>query len=407
MEEIRQKILEEIESSKEEEVQFLQKLVQTKSVNPNMDDPMKSSPYDNVELEMAELIFNKLKEMGLSPKLEGMSSLRPNVVCEFGEGEKTLIFNGHMDTVPAPAGYEFNPFSGVIEKERVYGVGSLDMKSALACYIYMAKALVKFQEQLKGKVCLQFVIDEEPMAASDFGTNYLLGKGYTGDAAIIGEPGAHKVTIGNRGGYRFKLEIMGDAVHTGSREWELKKLGKNAVLEMTKVIEALQDFEFPSQDHPVFPGRKNVFTFPTVIKGGESINIVPDSCTAFGDVRLLPGADKEYIEKEIKEKLSKLNVDYKLTPFVYVPPAFVEPDEPIVKIVQNNAKQILKKDLITEGSGPWCDMWMFAEKGIPTINFGCDGKGMHDKNEYVEIKSLVDVTKIYSLTALDFLNKSS
>jgi len=48
-------------------------------------------------------------------------------------------------------------------------------------------------------------------------------------------------------------------------------------------------------------------------------------------------------------------------------------------------------------------MWMFIEKGIPAVNFGCDGEGMHDKNEYVEIKSVIDVTKIYSLTALEFL----
>ena len=29
---------------------------------------------------------------------------------------------------------------------------------------------------------------------------------------------------------------------------------------------------------------------------------------------------------------------------------------------------------------------------------------MHDKNEYVDIKSVINVTKIYALTALDFLN---
>ena len=403
MEKIKLEIIKEIEKSKKEQVKFLQKLVQTKSVNPNMDDPIKSSPYDPIEVEVAELIFNKLKEIGLSPKFESISDLRPNVVCEFGEGKKTLIFNGHMDTIPPPNGYEFNPFSAIIKKNRVYGVGALDMKSSLCCYIYMAKALLKFNKELKGKICLQFVIDEEPMAASDFGTRYLLEKNYTGDAAIVGEPGAHKVTIGNRGGYRFKLEIMGDAVHTGSREWEQKKEGNNAILEMTKVIDAFQDFKFPSGEHPVFPGRKSVFTFPTVIKGGQSVNIVPDSCVAFGDVRILPGVNKEYIEKEIRRRLSKLNVKYKLTPFVYVPSAFVKPTEPIVKIIQKNSEHILKKKLITEGSGPWSDMWMFIEKGIPAINFGCDGEGIHDKNEYVKIKSLIDVTKIYSLTALDFL----
>ena len=403
MDKIKLEIIKEIEKSKKEQIEFLQKLAQTQSVNPHMDDPTKSSPYDTIELDVAELIFSKLKEIGLSPKFEGISSSRPNVVCEFGEGKKTLIFNGHMDTVPPPKGYEFNPFLDSIKNGKLYGTGVLDMKSALCCYIYMAKALLKFKKELKGKICLQFVIDEEPMAASHFGTRYLLEKKYIGDAAIIGEPGMHKITIGNRGGYRFKLEVLGDAVHTGSREWEQRKVGINAISEMVKVINALENFRLLSKKHPVFPGRENVFTFPTLIRGGKAINIVPDSCVAFGDIRILPGVTKEYIEKEIRKKLRKLKIKYKLTSFVYVPPVFVKPTEPIVKILQKNSQQILNKKLITEGSGPWSDMWMFIEKGIPVINFGCDGKGVHNKNECVEIKSVIDVTKIYSLTALDFL----
>ena len=403
MEKIKLSVLKEIEKSKKEQVEFLQKLVQSRSVNPNMDDPTKSSPYDPVELEVAELIFNKLKNIGLSPKFEGISPSRPNVVCEIGEGKKTLIFNGHMDTVPPPKGYDFNPFLGFIKNGKLYGAGALDMKSALCCYIYAIKALLKFKKELNGKICLQFVIDEEPMAASHFGTRYLLERGYTGDAAIVGEPGSYKITIGNRGGYRFKLETLGDAVHTGSREWEQKKEGLNAVLEMTKAIKALGGLRFPAKKHPVFPGRKSVLTFPTLIKGGKAINFVPDSCVAFGDTRLLPGVTKDYIEKEIRKRLKGLKIKYKLTPFIYVPASFINPTEPIVRILKTNTQRILKKKLISEGSGPWSDMWMFIERGIPAVNFGCDGAGAHDKNEYTEIKSLIDVTKIYSLTALDFL----
>ena len=403
MKNIKQGIIKEIEKSKAEQIKFLQKLVQIRSVNPNMDDPTKFSPYDPIELEIAELIFNKLKEIGLSPKFESVSPSRPNVVCELGKGKKTLIFNGHMDTVPPAQGYDFNPFLGFIKNGKLYGAGALDMKAALCCYIFMAKALLKFEKELRGKICLQFVIDEEPMAASHFGTRYLLEKGYMGDAAIVGEPGTSKITIGNRGGYRFKIEVFGDAVHTGSRKWEQRKEGLNAVLEMTKAINALENFEFPPKKHPVFPGRKNVFTFPTLIKGGKAINIVPDSCVAFGDTRILPGITKEYMEREIKRRLDKLRIKYRLTPIVYVPSVFIESTEPLVEILKNNTKKIFKKEPITEGSGPWSDMWMFIEKGIAAVNFGCDGKGMHDKNEYTEIKSVIDVTKVYSLTAFDFL----
>lgn len=403
MREIRKKIISEIEKSKKEQIEFLQKLVQTRSINSNMDDPTKSSPYDPIELEVAELIYNKLKKISLHPKFEGISLSRPNVVCEFGKGKKTLIFNGHMDTVPPARKWDFNPFLATIKNGKLYGSGALDMKSALCCYIFMAKALLKYEKELKGKVCLQFVIDEEPMAASYFGTRYLIEKGYSGDAAIVGEPGTRKITIGNRGGYRFKLEVYGDAVHTGSREWEQKKEGLSAILEMTKAIESLQDFKFPAREHKIFPGRKNVLTFPTLLRGGKAINIVPDLCVAFGDTRILPGITKGFIEKEIKKRLDKLGIKYKLIPIVYVPPVFIEPEGQIVQILKQNTKQILRKEPLVEGAGPWSDIWMFIDKGIPAVNFGCDGQGMHDKNECVEIKSVIDVTKIYALTAFDFL----
>ncbi len=164
------------------------------------------------------------------------------------------------------------------------------------------------------------------------------------------------------------------------------------------------DLKFPQSEHPIFPGRKSVLTFPTLISEGKSINIVPDSCLAFGDARILPGITQEYLEKKIRERFDKLKVKYRLTPVVYVPPSFIKPNELIVKIIQKESREILKREPEAEGAGPWSDMWMFIEKGIPAVNFGYKGEGMHDKNEYVEIKSIIEITKIYVLTAFDFLN---
>ena len=173
---------------------------------------------------------------------------------------------------------------------------------------------------------------------------------------------------------------------------------------MCKVIKAFSEIKFPNTKHPVFPDRKSVFTFPTKIWGGKAINIVPDSCTAFGDIRLLPGITQELIEKQIKEKLESLGINnYKFIPIIYVPAVVVDKNEPLVQVLHQNATKTLGKSPVIEGSGPWSDMWMFVEKGIPAVNFGCRGKGLHAKDEYVEIDSVIEVTKIYALTAFDFL----
>ncbi len=73
MNKIKSKIINEIEKSKTEQIEFLQKLIQTRSVNPNLADPTKSSPYDPIELDIAKLIYNKLEEIGLHPKFKGIS----------------------------------------------------------------------------------------------------------------------------------------------------------------------------------------------------------------------------------------------------------------------------------------------------------------------------------------------
>ncbi len=58
---------------------------------------------------------------------------------------------------------------------------------------------------------------------------------------IIAEPGMHKITNGHKGLYRFKITVEGKAVHTGLREWEQKKKGRNVILDMVRVIECVQE----------------------------------------------------------------------------------------------------------------------------------------------------------------------
>jgi acetylornithine deacetylase len=403
-EELKNRIIETIDRSRPEQISFLRKLIQAKSVNPSVTGLTDGKENEPVEVEAAKLVFSKLKDIGFNPRFENRSSSRPNVICEFGraaKGGRNLIFNGHLDTVPPAKGYSFAPFSGAVKNGRVYGLGALDMKASLCAYVFMAKALRDFQQELKGRICLQFVSDEESGADSPFGTKFLLKKGYRGSAAIVGEPGMEKISIGSRGGYRFKIETFGEAAHTGSRDWEEKTVGRNAILEMTKAINALSSFPFKKRGGSLFSGRKNVLTFPTFIEGGTSINMVPDYCRAYGDARILPGVSKDFMERTIKGILRKEGIKFKLSTILYIP-ASIKSGGPLVGIVAENAFWIQGRKPKIGTAGPWSDAWLFIKRGIPAINFGCDGNGAHGKDEYVEIESMIDATKIYALTAVDY-----
>ena len=223
-------------------------------------------------------------------------------------------------------------------------------------------------------------------------------------ACIIGEHGSKYVRTGQRGVYRFKLVVKGESVHTGVSAWENGEKGRNAIADMARAINALQDLEIPYKASRTFPGRRPVFTFPTKVVGGSAMNVVPDQCTAYGDVRLMPGNSDSQVKLLIVEKLQKLSIDYEIVDMMFVPAVEIDSKEPIVEFLQKEAKEVLGYVPETKGSGPGTDGWMLIKRDVPTVfGFGPDGSGEHGRGEWVELSSLEKITEIYARTIASFL----
>jgi acetylornithine deacetylase/succinyl-diaminopimelate desuccinylase family protein len=399
-----------IEKNFKEQASFLQKLVQTKSANPFTPD--QSDPKAPIELEVAKVIEKKLKSFGFKPQRVALyPQKRPNLVVRIKgqKGAKSLIFNGHMDTIIPASDYTFAPYSGMIKNGKLYGVGAADMKASLSCFVFLAKALQALKIKLLGDLILTFVIDEEPGASSPYGTAYLLQKGLKAEAAIIAEPRTDKIVIGCRGGYRFKITTFGEAAHTGMKEWEKGTKGRNAIQAMATIITQLRSLPISYQPSALFPGVQPVFTFPTKISGGTAINIVPERCEAYGDTRILPSHHPQQIRELILEKLKPLRgkIKFELEDLAKVPATKISPQEEIVQVLKKAAKEVLAKKPKIGGARPWDDSWMLIKKGIPTIaGFGPDGAGIHGQDEYVELKSVKQITEVFTRTAIEFLGKA-
>ena len=393
-----------VKASFAEETSFLSALVKSKSTNPYT--PQDSPLHESVEGEVPTLIFEKLKEIGLSPRYLGASKERPNVICEWGEkrGRMGLMLNGHMDTIPPEGRDLISPFSGVIRNGKVYGLGCLDMKASLTAYIFAVKALIDAGIKLKGKLTLAFVVDEESGACSPYGTQYLLDSGIVPKACFIGEHGSQYVRTAQRGGYRFKIITKGEAVHTGVSAWERGEVGHNAVVDMAKIIEALQGLEIPYKQSKMFEGRRPMFTFPTKITGGVAMNVVPSTCEAYGDVRLLPGNSEAQVKILMIERLQKLGIPYEIQDLIYVPAVEIDPHDPVVLSLQKAAKSVLGYVPEAKVSGPATDGWMLVKRDIPTImGFGPDGGGEHGRGEWVDLSSLEKITEVYAKFIVDYL----
>ncbi len=398
-----------VQSQFEQEVDFLQRLVRAKSNNPFL--PGTSSADTPVEREVAELIQRELQTLGFPAHLVGASAERPNVVCHIpstGEAQRTLILTTHMDTVDPNGQYSRDPWGAQIEAGRLYGVGVADAKAQIAAFIYAAHALQRAGIQLAGTLTLAFVVDEEAGACSPYGTQYLLEHGYLhGDATIVGEPGDTILAIGHRGLYRFRIQITGKAAHTGLRAWEEGRDGRNAILDMVRLAQALSERSLPITPSQAFPHRRSVLTFPTLIQGGGGINVVPSICEAYGDTRLLPGLSPQAIRHLIEDQCQALDItDYRVDDLIAVPAVEIDQEAEIVQTLASSIEAVTGTRPPLEGAGPACDGWMFITRGIPAIcGYGVRCGGVHGADEWADLGSLRTVTEIYARTIMQFIGE--
>lgn len=396
-----------IDEQFDNEVDFLRRLVQSRSTNHLT--PELSTPDVPVEQQVAFVVHEQLQQLGFPASLQGVSTQRPNVMCSIpgvDPGGKSLILTTHMDTVEPSKGYTRDPFGAEIEDGRLYGVGVADAKAQIAAFVYATHALRRAGIKLKGNLSLAFVVDEESGACSAFGTRYLLEQGLLkGDAAIVGEPGNRKIATGHRGVYRFRLRTSGEGVHTGLKEWEEGTRGHNAAIDMARLSLSLSECSLPYTPSPSFPGRRPVLTFPTLIHGGNAVNMVPEQCEAYGDVRLLPGTSEEDIRQTLTRCLDQhTNISYLFETVAYVPSAEISQQAEIVQCLSSAIETLTGQQVRREGGGPACDGWMFISRGIPAVcGYGVECGGVHGADEWVDIASLRRVTKVYAQTIMQYL----
>ncbi|KAL2378253.1 hypothetical protein RJZ90_006123 [Blastomyces dermatitidis] len=182
-------------------------LVQIGSSNPDF-----SSIPGPGETSIAQYITVWLQHRNIEYHWIEPTPGRPSVVgiARGSGGGKSLMFNGHMDTVTL-LGYNGDPLNLLISDGNLYGRDSADMKSGLAVGM-VAIANVK-GINLRGDMILAAVADEE---SESLGMEQLLQAGWRADAAIIAEPTEMALINKHKGFALFQVDIHGAAAH-GSR----------------------------------------------------------------------------------------------------------------------------------------------------------------------------------------------
>lgn len=277
-----------------------------------------------------------------------------------------IILNGHLDVIPGKE-RQYLPH---IKGNRLYGVGSMDMKASVACLLLVFKEVV---DKIHYPLALQLVTDEE--VGGFEGTKHQIDKGVRADFVIAGEPTNFDIVTKAKGVLWMRISAKGKTAH-GAYPWR----GNNAIWKMTEFLRLLQKkYPIPKQQ-----GWVTTVNLSKIETTNTAFNKIPDDCTVELDIRYIP-EDSDTIVKEIKKIIPK---GFVLDILCKEPALFNDERNPYFKIFREIGKQVIKRDLILRGAQGSSDARHFRRVNCPGIEFGPIGHGIGSDDEWVDIRSL-------------------
>ena len=381
---------------KKELVDLTIQLVQTSTENPPGNEKV-----------AAQFLKPLLSTMGFKAKILLSPKGRWNLIAEkrWGRGGRTLLFNGHLDVVPAgePSKWKYPPFQGKLSRGRIYGRGASDMKSGIASFLHALSVIDRSKISLhQGAVILHLVSDEESHGHQGMGFLTQRG-GIHGDAALVGEPTDLHPVIAHKGALWLRISTFGKSAHSAKPH-----LGVNAIGKMMALIDRLNSIPW-EREHPLL--GKPTLSIGT-IRGGTKINVVPDRCDIEVDRRMLPGENREDVLGEMKKILDLIQsqdplFQYRMEEMDFAEASEVDPEVEIVKIgVQAIEKVMGKKPPLRAFSGFTDSRFYINQCHIPTLIFGPgDTSQIHTVDESVEVEALIQAAHIYTWIIINYLLK--
>ncbi|HUM91301.1 MAG TPA: M20/M25/M40 family metallo-hydrolase, partial [Candidatus Competibacter sp.] len=189
-----------------------------------------SPQFDQSNRVVIDLLAEWLEASGFAVRIELLPgrSDKANLIATLGEGPGGLVLAGHTDTVPFDAGrWRYDPFGGTVADERIYGLGSADMKSFLALAIEAAREFSA--RDLRQPLVILATADEE---SSMGGARALAAAGQPlGRHAVIGEPTGLRPVRMHKGILMEAIRLEGRSGHSSN-----PALGASALEGMHQVI---------------------------------------------------------------------------------------------------------------------------------------------------------------------------
>lgn len=343
------------------------------------------------EIEAAKVAAEAAEKWGLEARIENWNTNRANVLVKLASQGKRpgILFLTHLDVVGADKrSWHTPPFEGIEKEGRVYGRGSVDMKGGIAAAIEAMGRLAETGTKIKGDVYLAGVGGEETDSAGieRFVSN-ISSLGKLG-GIIICEPTGLKVVTCHRGMIWVKVTTHGKSAH-GS----MPHIGINAIESMLAVLDHVRKMD-------TGPGRHPKLGTGTIsinrINAGTATNIIPDSCSAEIDVRVVPGQSTGSVFDSFRlmiDQMSEKDPKFRAELAVLKRAEALETDDSceFVELVCKATGIAERSSVGFTTDGPW-----LKPLGVPIVVLGPgDPELCHRPDEYIEVADLEKAADFY------------
>jgi succinyl-diaminopimelate desuccinylase len=316
-----------------------------------------------------------------------------NIILSVGDSDKSIVLCGHLDTVPIgdPNSWNVDPLGAEEKDGYIYGRGAADMKGGVAACLGALKKIKNSRDnELDYKIIFLGTSDEE-VGLEGAKTAFASGIMESAKFLIVAEPTALNVGIAEKAVLWLSIHTHGKAAHGSTPE-----KGINAIEELVDIFPLLHS-ELPQLIDPIL--GKSTLNIGK-IKGGKSVNVVPEYAEVHCDFRLIPSINPEKFANElfgtIQNHSQENSVNFEMKIEQIMPAISISKENYYIQhfLTKCTSKEFIGLNYGTDGA--------VLVKNIPFVIFGPGNpKRIHVANERVPIAQVREAESILTNFLLD------
>jgi succinyl-diaminopimelate desuccinylase len=293
------------------------------------------------------------------------------------------------------------------------------MKAGTTASLFAFIYLHRLRGELPGRLTLTAVSDEETFGPS--GARFLVDEHpeILGDVCLNAEPtGLGNMRFGEKAPLWITFTIRTPGAHGAyvHKSPSATKIAARLILDLDELAAIEVDTPEPikrlltdgaaAMDEAQTPGASTIIDRVTVnigvVRGGLKVNMVPGACVVEADLRVPVGLDTDAVI-DAARRIALRHPEATMEVISAPRPLWSDPDHPMVRIIQDNARSLIGRAPKPVISLPGTDARLWRGRGVPAFVYGTTPYNVAMADEYVEVDELFHILRTHALSAYDYL----